>query len=66
MRHYRERMAHHRHTGRHEFVHWLYDPLSFGRMRYRVRVPWLHFHLIPGRWMDAACDRYDRRNHPAP
>jgi hypothetical protein len=57
----RSRMAHHLHTGVHELLHWLYDPAALGRKAYRVRFPWLHIHLIPGRWLDRACDRYDRR-----
>lgn len=62
MTRYRERMQHHLHTGWHEVVHWLYDPALMGRKSARVRLGWLHrIHLIPGRWMERACDRYDRR-----
>ena len=55
------RMEHHLATGLHEITHWLYDPAALGRKAYRVRYPWLHIHLIPGRWLEWACDRYDRR-----
>lgn len=67
MARYLERMGDHRDTGwRHEALHLLYRPASLGRQRrYRVRVPLLHrIHLIPGRWMDAACSRYDSRRKP--
>lgn len=62
MARYMERMEDHRRTGwRHEALHLLYRPASLGRQqKYRVRVPLLHrLHLIPGRWMVAACARYD-------
>jgi hypothetical protein len=56
------RMSHHRHTGRHEVMHWLYNPAALGRMSYRVRLALLHkIHLIPGCLMRWSCDRYDRR-----
>ncbi len=64
MARYMERMENHRNTGwRHEALHLLYRPASLGRMtRYRVRVPVVHrIHLIPGRWIQAACSRYDSR-----
>ncbi|MEU0847691.1 hypothetical protein ABZ387_06950 [Streptomyces flaveolus] len=61
MTHTRSRMEHHLHTGWHEFMHWLYDPAALGRKAYRVRYPWLHIHLIPGRLLDRSCDRYDRQ-----
>jgi hypothetical protein len=61
VKHTAARMEHHLHTGLHEITHWLYDPAAWGRNAYRIRFPWLHVHLIPGRWMTRACDRYDRR-----
>lgn len=61
LRHRRERLDGHVHTGLHEFTHWLYDPAALGRKAYRVRFPWLHIHLIPGAWMNWSCDRFDRR-----
>lgn len=61
LRHTRERLEGHAHTGLHEVMHWLYGPAALGRKAYRVRFPWLHVHLIPSAWMDRACDRYDRR-----
>jgi len=64
---YLERMENHRNTGwRHEALHLLYHPANLGRMtRYRVRVPVVHrIHLIPGRWIRAACERYDLRHRP--
>lgn len=57
----RARMEHHLHTGWHEFIHRLYDPALMGRKTAHVRFSWLHrIHLIPARWMNRACDRYDR------
>lgn len=66
MARYLERMPHHRNTGWHEVWHWLYHPANFGRMtKYRVRVPLVHHvHLIPGRWIEAACFRYDGSQRP--
>lgn len=62
-----ERMESHRNTGLHEIWHLLYRPASLGRQhKYRVRVPLLHrIHLVPGRWIEAACSRYDTRQELA-
>lgn len=61
-----ERMTHHRNTGWHEIWHWLYHPANLGRMtKYRALVPLVHhIHLIPGRWIEAACYRYDGSCRP--
>lgn len=40
-------------------AHVLYCPTMLGRQSARAR--WHHrIHLIPGRWLTAVCDRYDR------
>ena len=40
-------------------AHFLYCPAMLGRRCVRAR--WYHdVHLIPGRWLAAVCDRYDR------
>jgi hypothetical protein len=56
-------MEDHRNTGWHEVMHWLYEPADLGRTsEFRVRFPLLHMiHLIPGRWIERSCARYDRR-----
>lgn len=67
MARYLERMENHRNTGwKHEILHVLHRPASLGRQhKYRVRIPLVHrIRLIPGRWMDAACGRYDSRQKP--
>lgn len=67
MRRWSERDEGHRlTTARHELLHWLYNPAELGRKeRHRVRFPLLHhIHLIPGRWMDRACDRFDAALEP--
>lgn len=63
LRRTRERLEGHAHTGLHEVTHWLYNPAALGRAKeHEVRHGWAHrIHLIPGAWMDRACDRYDRR-----
>lgn len=57
----RFRMERHVHTGRHEIMHWLYDPAALGRKAFRVRFRWLHIHLIPGWLLERSCDKFDRR-----
>lgn len=43
-------------------AHMLYEPALLGRRAGAVRLPWAHrVHLIPGRWLEWVCDRYDRR-----
>jgi hypothetical protein len=67
MKRTRERMENHRNTGWHEVMHWLYEPADLGRMtEFRVRFPLLHMiHLLPGRWIERSCARYDRRRKEA-
>lgn len=59
LRRWTERIEGHVHTGLHEVVHWLYDPMALGKKSHRVR--WYHVHLIPSTWLGAACERYDRK-----
>ena len=40
-------------------AHFLYQPTALGSRAYRTR--WHHsIRLIPGRWLRAVCDRYER------
>jgi hypothetical protein len=59
----RRRDARRQRPGWHELAHWLHDPSLSGRSTYRLCR--MRIHLIPGAWLDRACNRHDQRHDVA-